>query len=127
VHELRRQTEEEFPDASFAGTFGPTREKMVGAVRASGIGERMGEQASKLRLPEVRMPERQGDGAEGGPGRRPGGGAGAPPGTAEAPTAVLDDDDARLARLERLGELHAKGILTDEEFAAEKARVLRHD
>ena len=33
-------------------------------------------------------------------------------------------EDARLARLERLGALHEKGILTDEEFAAEKTRVL---
>jgi len=29
-----------------------------------------------------------------------------------------------LARLERLATLHEKGILTDEELAAEKARVL---
>ena len=36
----------------------------------------------------------------------------------------LDDEDARLARLERLGALREKGILTDEEFAAEKARIL---
>ena len=38
-----------------------------------------------------------------------------------------DDEDARLARLERLASLHEKGILTDEEFAAEKARVLGGD
>jgi hypothetical protein len=41
---------------------------------------------------------------------------GAPPAAAE--------EDARLERLARLGELKEKGILTDEEFAAEKARVL---
>jgi hypothetical protein len=58
-------------------------------------GANLGERASKLRLPEVRRPE--------------GGG---------------DDEDARLARLERLGELHEKGVLSDEEFAAEKARAL---
>jgi Short C-terminal domain len=34
------------------------------------------------------------------------------------------EEDARLARLERLGDLHAKGVLSDEEFAAEKAKVL---
>jgi hypothetical protein len=124
VHELRRQTEEEFPDASFAGVFGSTREKVVGAYRDSGIGERVGEQASKLRLPEVRMPERRDEeGAPGGPGGsgrdRP---AEAP--SEEAPTAALDGEDARLARLERLGTLHQKGVLTDQEFAAEKARVL---
>lgn len=28
------------------------------------------------------------------------------------------------AQLERLGELHQKGILTDEEFAAQKAKLL---
>jgi hypothetical protein len=57
----------------------------------------LGERASKIRLPEVRRPE--------------GGGGG-------------NDQDARLARLERLGELHEKGVLSDEEFAAEKARAL---
>ena len=36
----------------------------------------------------------------------------------------VDSEDARLARLERLANLHEKGILTDEELAAEKARVL---
>ena len=35
-----------------------------------------------------------------------------------------NDEDARLARLERLASLRDKGILTDEEFAAEKARLL---
>jgi hypothetical protein len=123
VHDLRRQTEEEFPDASFAGAFGNTRERVVSAVRGSGISERVGEQASKLRLPEVRMPERRAE--EGAPGEEAGGadrGRGAP--IAEAPTAVLADEDARLARLERLGELREKGLLTDDEFAAEKARVL---
>jgi hypothetical protein len=54
----------------------------------------LGERASKLRLPEV---------------RRPGG---------------EDAEDNRLARLERLANLREKGILTDEELAAEKARIL---
>lgn len=124
VHELRRQTEEEFPDASFAGVFGSTRERVVSAYRESGIGEKVGEQASKLRLPEVRMPERRGE--DGAP-RPAGDDDGGEPPTAEAPTSVLGDEDARLARLERLGELRDKGILTDEEFAAEKARVLGRD
>jgi hypothetical protein len=119
VHELRRQTEEEFPDASFAGAFGSTRDKMVSAYRGSGIGEKVGEQASKLRLPEMRMPERRGE--DDAPRRD----REAP--TQEAPTAVFGEEDARLARLERLGELREKGILTDEEFAAEKARVLARD
>ena len=44
----------------------------------------------------------------------------APPPAAAAPT-----DDQRLAQLERLADLRSKGVLTEEEFAAEKARVLR--
>ncbi len=44
---------------------------------------------------------------------------------AEAPPAAAPpaaDDD--MAQLEKLGDLHAKGILTDEEFAAKKAQIL---
>jgi hypothetical protein len=36
-----------------------------------------------------------------------------------------DPDDVRLERLERLGALEEKGVLTDEEFRAEKQRILR--
>jgi len=57
----------------------------------------IGERASKLRLPEVRK------------------GGGATP---------AGEEDVRLDRLERLATLHEKGVLDDEEFAAEKARVL---
>ena len=32
--------------------------------------------------------------------------------------------DVRLARLKQLGELRASGVLTDEEFEREKARIL---
>jgi hypothetical protein len=102
IHELRKQTEEEHPDADFGEVFGRTRDRVVGAVKDANIGERVGEQASKLRMPE----------------RKTGGGQ------AEASTAVLSDEDARLQRLERLASLHAKGVLTDEEFVAEKARLL---
>jgi hypothetical protein len=109
VHELRRQTEEEYPDATYDEVFGRTRDKVVTAVKDANIPEKVGEQASKLRLPEVRRP---GDD-----------GAGEP---TEAPTQALplSDEDARLERLERLGGLRDKGILTEEEFAAEKARLL---
>lgn len=111
IFELRKQTAEEFPDAKFNDTFGDTRDKVVSAVKGANIGER----ASKLRLPEIRRPEADE------PSERPT--TEAP--TTEAPTAVLgNDEDSRLARLERLGGLHEKGILTDEEFAAEKSRVL---
>ncbi len=134
VHELRRQTEEEFPEASFAETIGPTRDRVVEAVRGARIGERgakigerVGEQAQKLRLPEMRMPERERDDLDyedEAPTRGPAGrGGAAETPTSEAPT-QLDLEDARLGRLERLAALHEKGILTDEELAAEKARVL---
>jgi uncharacterized membrane protein YozB (DUF420 family) len=104
IHELRKQAAEEFPDAHFSDTFGSTRDKVVDAVKGANIGER----ASKLRLPDMRRP----DAAE--------------PATKEAPTEALptDGEDARLRGLERLGALHEKGVLTDAEFAAEKARLL---
>lgn len=103
IHELRKQTIEEFPDADYGEALGRTRERVVSAVKDANIGERVGEQASKLRMPERR-----------------------PSDTGEAPTAVapLDAEDAKLQRLERLGALRDKGILTDGEFAAEKTRLL---
>jgi hypothetical protein len=105
IHELRKQAAEEYPDAQFEDTFGSTRDKVVSAVKGANIGER----ASKLRLPEVRMP----------------GGDEDSPAAAEAPTEVIgNDEDARLQRLERLGAMREKGILTDEEFRAEKSRLL---
>ena len=39
-----------------------------------------------------------------------------------APAAPAQDDN--IAKLKELGELHAQGILTDEEFAAQKAKLL---
>jgi Short C-terminal domain len=100
IHELRKQSTEEFPDASYDDVVGRTKDKVVDAVKGANLGER----ASKLRLPE----------------RRPGA-----DGSAETPTQPVGiEEDARLARLERLAELREKGILTDEEFAAEKSRLL---
>ncbi len=52
IHELRKQTEEEYPEAEYSDVFGSTRDKVVSAVKGANIGERVGEQASKLRLPE---------------------------------------------------------------------------
>ena len=46
----------------------------------------------------------------------------APPPTAPAPTDA--DMDAKLAQLQRLGELKAQGVLTDAEFEAQKSRLL---
>jgi uncharacterized membrane protein YidH (DUF202 family) len=110
IHELRKLTEEEFPEATYDDTFGGTRDKVVSAVKDSAITEKVGEQASKLRLPEV---------------KRPGGEPGGAEPDAEAPTRTMPTgEDARLERLEKLGALRDKGILTDEEFAAEKARLL---
>jgi hypothetical protein len=111
IHELRKQTAEEFPDADYDHVFGSTRDKVVSAVKEANIPERVGEQASKLRLPE----RRRSDGATGA--------------ESEAPTATMptSEEDARLQRLEKIGELRDKGILTEEEFAAEKARLLRGD
>ncbi len=40
---------------------------------------------------------------------------------AQGPSGTSSDD---IARLRQLGELHDKGILTDDEFAREKARIL---
>ncbi len=105
IHELRRQSEEEFPDAQFADYFGGARTAVVGAVKSANLGER----ASKLRLPEVRRPS--GEGEE-------------PTTEAVPPPAAADPEDARLRRLEKLAELRDKGVLSEEEFAAEKARVL---
>ncbi len=113
IHELRKQTAEEFPEASYDEMFGGTRDRVVDAVKSANIPER----AAKLRLPEVRRPERP-DASEAAAAEAP---------TTEAPTesmSATSGEDARLARLERLGSLHEKGVLTDEEFAAEKKRVL---
>jgi hypothetical protein len=101
IRELGKQAGEEFPDAAYGDVFGRTRDRVVDAVKDANIGER----AAKLRLPEMRKP------------------AG---GEAEAPTATLpaDEEETRLARLERLAKLHEQGVLTDEELAAEKARIL---
>jgi hypothetical protein len=100
IHEMRKQTAEEFPDAEIDDYFGGAKDRVVDAVKSANIGER----ASKLRLPEM---------------RRPGGDGGARAGEPPA-----DAEDNRLRRLERLGDLREKGVLSDEEFAAEKARVL---
>jgi hypothetical protein len=98
IHELRKQATEEFPDADYGEVFGRTKDRVVGAVKDANLGER----ASKIRLPEMRKPED------------------------ETPTATLpaNAEEDRLARLERLASLHEKGVLTDEELASEKQRVL---
>jgi hypothetical protein len=98
IRALGKQTAEEFPDANYDEVFGRTRDRVVGAVKDANLGER----ASKLRLPEMRRPSAE----------------------AETATPPVDAEENRLARLERLATLHEKGILTDEELTAEKARLL---
>jgi hypothetical protein len=93
IHELRKQTGVEFPEAQLDDVFGRTKDRLVGAVSAANLGER----ASRLRLPEVRRPAEAGR---------------------------EDEQDLRLARLERLAALHERGVLTAEELAAEKSRIL---
>lgn len=99
IHELRKQAAEEFPGAEMDDVFGPARDRLVDAVKSADLGGR----ASKLRLPEV---------------RRTDGGRAQPP---------QHDQDTRIDHLERLAALREKGVLSDEEFAAEKARVLSRD
>jgi hypothetical protein len=103
IRELRKQTAEEYPNASYSDSYGRTKERVVSAVKGANLGER----ASKLRLPEVRR-------------------AGSEEASrAEMPTAVTgSDEDARLQRLERLAALRDQGVLTAEEFASEKSRLL---
>ena len=101
IHELRKQTAEEFPDATSAtpsagpGTGSSARSKAPTWASAP----------RNCACPKCAAPSQRG---------------------AEAPTEPLatSGEDARLQRLERLGTLHEKGVLTDEEFAAEKSRVL---
>jgi hypothetical protein len=47
-----------------------------------------------------------------------------PPPAPAAPAPAPDPMDAKMAELEKLGRLHESGVLTDEEFAAEKAKIL---
>jgi Short C-terminal domain len=48
----------------------------------------------------------------------------APPPQYQAPPPPQDDTDDMIAQLEKLGQLRDKGILTDAEFAEQKARLL---
>ena len=46
------------------------------------------------------------------------------PAPAPMPTQPVAETFDPISQLERLGALHAQGILTDDEFASEKAKVL---
>lgn len=114
LRELSKQTAEEFPGLTYHEVFAPTRKAIGTAVADAKLGER----ASKLKLPDVKRPSGGGMGIP--DVRRPAGGR-----RGERPAEVMREEDARLSSLERLATLHEKGVLTDEEFAAEKARLLR--
>ena len=43
---------------------------------------------------------------------------------AAPPPAPADDMDTKLAQLKELGELKSQGVLSEEEFAAQKRRIL---
>ena len=122
LRELSKQATEEYPGLTFAEVLAPTRQAIDKAVTDAKLGER----ASKLKLPDVKRPDVKRPSGMGIPDvRRPAGrGRGrapAPPSRAE----VMQEEDARLSSLERLATLHEKGVLDDEEFAAEKARLLK--
>jgi hypothetical protein len=51
-------------------------------------------------------------------------GAGSSPGTVVQQPAAGGGEEDTISQLERLAQLKAQGILTDEEFAAQKAKVL---
>ena len=46
-----------------------------------------------------------------------------PPPAAPAPAPAAGTDDM-IAQIQKLGQLHQQGILSDEEFAAQKAKLL---
>lgn len=128
LRELSKQTAEEFPGLTFGEVFAPTRKAIGTAVSDAKLGER----ASKIKLPDVKRPDVKRPSGMGIPdlrraggrgGRDRGGGSAAPP--PQAPAEVMREEDARLSSLERLATLHEKGVLTDAEFAAEKARILK--
>lgn len=48
----------------------------------------------------------------------------APPAPAPAAAPATGGMDDKIEQLKQLGELHEQGILTDEEFAAQKAKIL---
>ena len=113
---MKRQTAREFPGARDSDVFIRAKDRMVEGAKSLGESAKSaGETARKKALTE-REP-RDGAAADGLP--------------AEAPTAAMataaparTPQDAKIEQLERLAALHEKGILTDEEMAAEKAKVL---
>ena len=48
----------------------------------------------------------------------------APPPPAYAPAPAAPPEDESVAKLQELAQLHTQGVLSDEEFAAAKAKIL---
>ncbi|MCX4820144.1 SHOCT domain-containing protein [Streptomyces sp. NBC_01142] len=46
------------------------------------------------------------------------------PAPAPAPVAPVDEMSSKIAQLKELGDLKEQGVLTDEEFAAQKSKLL---
>ena len=110
VAALRRQVAAEFPEATVLGAHASWQARVAHA-RAS-LRERIGRRHEQ----PARSAERA--------GTRPGGDGTAPalaPPPAAAPTTVGPAE--RVALLERLATLHERGVLNDEELAAEKAAL----
>lgn len=138
IRELRRTTMSEFPDAppwtgfeklrSSGGAFWRNalargRKVFSDSSDSSGIGE----EEPRTRRPGAGFaplppsPEPQEPPAPEAPAAAMEPAAAAEPST---PAGSEQELDLRLERLERLAALHERGILTDEELAAEKARLL---
>ena len=110
---LRRQTLREFPAAERPAVAGWLRSRWE---RASSNGRAAAEAALAARA-ERAARSRTADAAETDAAPEP---PAAAPARRVSAAASFDDLD----RLERLGNLHQSGVLTDEEFAAMKARLL---
>jgi hypothetical protein len=127
IEGLRRQTAHEFPDARDSDVFVRARERLVGgakslgetaSARAKSAGQGARERGGLL---IQRDPEPAGDA----PAAAGGGASAAAEGAAPAASGNgPPSEEQRISNLERLAALHEKGILSDEEMAAAKARVL---
>ena len=128
IHQLHRQTATEFPAAGANDQLGRARDRMFEAGRS------IGESAKRIRVPESAREfligrrisgEPTGDGPSDEPTPQP---------PVDAPTEELpvqagtitqaSDQETRITHLERLGTLYERGLISEEEFAAEKTRVL---
>jgi hypothetical protein len=116
IRELRRMTMSEFPDiepwtgmTKLRAATGRAWKQLIGSKRSKSAGDKAASADQSQVSPTAVQP-------------RP-----IPQARSAEPAPVqtdADDFEVRIARLERLASLHERGILTDEELAAEKARIL---